>query len=198
MRIIGIAGLAGSGKDTVAKFIKNELYIEGHYVKILSLADPIKRGCSELFGIDIENFTNRDKKAATNDYWGMTHRKMLQLIGTDCVRDTFDENVWIKRLMKDAYELEFCPDIPEYRELIVIVPDIRFDNEADWIRGNNLNSLLYVNRPDLEQIQENTHKSEAGFQLVEGDHVLMNDKHLVHLYELTKELLPKLIKGDTL
>jgi len=48
MRIIGITGQAGSGKDEIAgRFVKNHDYVQ------LSLADPMKRFGLNVFGFDV-------------------------------------------------------------------------------------------------------------------------------------------------
>ena len=41
-----------------------------------------------------------------------------------------------------------------------IIPDVRFQNEADWIRKQG-GYLIYIDR-DVEDIKENAHVSEKG------------------------------------
>ena len=47
--IIGLSGLAGSGKDTAAKFI-----VEKYNLNKIALADPMKRFCKEIYGFSEE------------------------------------------------------------------------------------------------------------------------------------------------
>jgi hypothetical protein len=49
MSLIGIAGLAGSGKDTVA-----DILVRDHGFAKVALADPIKRAVKELFAFTVE------------------------------------------------------------------------------------------------------------------------------------------------
>lgn len=48
--IIGLSGKKASGKSTVANYLT-----QTHRYKELSFADPLKRGCKEIFGLtDLE------------------------------------------------------------------------------------------------------------------------------------------------
>jgi dephospho-CoA kinase len=49
MRIVGLSGHAGSGKDTVARFLR-----EDHGARCIALADLLKVFCKEIFGFSEE------------------------------------------------------------------------------------------------------------------------------------------------
>lgn len=58
MKVIGIAGKAGAGKDTAAALIKRELENKGNRVTIITFAEPI-RNIAKAIGLDP---FDRDKK----------------------------------------------------------------------------------------------------------------------------------------
>ncbi len=62
MMIIGISGLAGSGKDTVANFLRSDF----NYLSI-SLADPLKRMCRDAFDFSEEQLWGPSEKRNAPD-----------------------------------------------------------------------------------------------------------------------------------
>ncbi len=60
MSIIGLSGLAGSGKDTAGKFIVNK-----YSFTQVALADPMKRFCMEVYGFD------------ENQLWGESEQRNM-------------------------------------------------------------------------------------------------------------------------
>lgn len=176
--LIGVSGKAGAGKDTVSGFIC-DWFCENEpttHVETIHLADPLKKTASVLFGVNIVNFYDRNLKEKRDTYWGMTYREMLQRLGTESVRDVFGEDFWI-----DRFRLEIENRNPKPK--VVIVPDIRFDNEAKFIR-NHGGVILAVVRPDLVEIEHNDHASERGIEVGPRDIVLMNTYGLDELRDI--------------
>ena len=129
--IIGICGLIGSGKGTVA-----DILVETHNFKKLSFADKLKDGVATIFGWDramLEGDTDESRqwRELKDDFWSnetkmeVTPRLVLQLFGTDCMRNGFDDGIWVSTIKKKLLE---NPTI-DY-----VVPDVRFANEVDMIR----------------------------------------------------------------
>jgi hypothetical protein len=58
--LIALSGRAGSGKDTVAGYIKENLF--PYPVNILALADPIREGAKTMFSFTQEEITDRSLK----------------------------------------------------------------------------------------------------------------------------------------
>lgn len=114
MRLIGIAGKARSGKDTAAKYLLNKLGADWYSA---SFADPMKEMLN-VIGVDTgDNF----KDLPVNQY-GVSTRHMLQTLGTEWGRNLIDSDFWVDVFANmNAYQ---C----------VVVPDVRFENEADLIR----------------------------------------------------------------
>jgi len=127
--IIGICGLIGSGKGTVA-----DVLVDQGFTKV-SFADKLKDGVSTIFGWDramLEGDTDESRqwREQRDDFWSaetemeVTPRLVLQLFGTDCLRNGFHDGVWVSLLKKHMLD---NPD--NY-----VIPDVRFRNEQNMIR----------------------------------------------------------------
>jgi hypothetical protein len=128
--IIGICGLIGSGKGTVADILTKE-----HGFKKISFADSLKDGVSTIFNWDrkmLEGDTkeSRDWREKQDDFWSnetgkeITPRLVLQLFGTECMRQGFFDGIWVS-LVKQ--KILANPDKNW------VVPDVRFPNEVSTI-----------------------------------------------------------------
>jgi len=127
--IIGICGLIGSGKGTVADVLVAQGY------KKVSFADKLKDGVAAIFGWDrtmLEGDTDdsRSWREEEDVFWTeetgrtITPRIVLQEFGTECMREGFHNGVWVSLLKKHVI------DNPGY----YVVPDVRFRNEQNMIR----------------------------------------------------------------
>lgn len=160
-RFIGIKGLAGHGKDTVANMIAD--YLSPTIVSKISFADPLKEILSIVSGIPKDKIDQ--SKTETVPEFGMTVRTMLQKIGTDAMRNQLDDEVWIKIAERRI------KDIPRHK--IIIFPDVRFENEMKFIKRNK-GIILNVYRP--HRIFDDSvyqHISEMGN--FEADYTVVND-----------------------
>jgi len=77
-------------------------------------------------------------------FYTVSPRQMLQWVGTECVRDVVGDNFWVEQAPTSA----------------VVIPDVRFENEADFCRLNGV--MVHVSRPNQEVIAESGHISESG------------------------------------
>lgn len=158
MRLIGIAGKARSGKDTAAKYLLNKL---GDDWSSASFADPMK---AMLNAIDID-CSDAAKDLPKNQY-GVSTRHMLQTLGTEWGRDGIGSNFWIDVFANmNAYQ---C----------VIVPDVRFENEAELIREHGV-LICIEGRGGIE----GGHISERKLQYDDRDIYIDNRGSLSELYE---------------
>ena len=130
--IIGICGLIGSGKGTVADFL-----VEQRGFTKISFADKLKDGVASVFGWDREMLEgNTDESRAWREkvdpYWStelgkpVTPRLVLQLFGTDCMRNGFYDGIWVSLVKQQLLS---------HPETDFVIPDVRFENEADMIRS---------------------------------------------------------------
>lgn len=121
MKVIGVSGKAGHGKDFIATIIRKLAEEEfGVRTCVWSLAHTLKaRALGEARG----EFTFED--IWYNKPPGI--RKLLQELGTEKGRMVFGEDFWLLqaeafiRLLSDAAGIG-----------LVVVPDIRFPNEVDF------------------------------------------------------------------
>ncbi|QOD13511.1 hypothetical protein IEE84_04320 [Psychrobacter sp. 28M-43] len=157
MRLIGIAGEARSGKDTAAKYLLNKLGGDWYSA---SFADPMKEMLN-VIGVDTgDNF----KDLPVNQY-GVSTRHMLQTLGTEWGRNLIDSDFWVDVFANmNAHQ---C----------VIVPDVRFENEADLIR--EFGFLIHIEgRGGIE----GSHISERKLQYDDRDIYVDNRGSLSELY----------------
>ena len=120
VRLIGLVGKAGSGKDTLA----DEIAADG-WEKV-AFADSLKRMCIDYLGLSYEDAYTQEGKMRMNPHWGMTNRTILQKVGTDAMRNGFDKDVWVKIL-----QIRIRKMLDEGRK--VVITDCRFDNEAQMV-----------------------------------------------------------------
>lgn len=95
--LIGIVGVAGSGKSTVARMLNKEL--GGHY-QIKHFADPIKDTLSLYFGVTREQIEDRKFKENNIPGWEITPRDFMEGLG-ESMRETFGHDFWVRLIMSD-------------------------------------------------------------------------------------------------
>lgn len=136
--IIGLSGHIKSGKSTAATIIKR--FVADFEEKYF--AYKLKYIAAYLTGDDIINFETQEGKETYLPKWGMTRRKILQNLGTESLRNNFDNDVWIKALFADYKEDPTCGcPLPNW-----IISDTRFKNEAIAIKELG-GKILRINRP---------------------------------------------------
>jgi hypothetical protein len=166
--LVGIHGPLNGGKDTVANIIQS-MFPEDY--RRYAFAEPLKKAGEVLFGFTRHQMEDRVLKEAPDPFWGFTPRKAIQLLGTEYGRDSLREDVWIKRA-----ELELLKNNNDGYK--TIITDVRFENEAAWIRSVPNSILIYLKVPGLERDEKYNHASEAGIELIDTDFVIINDKSL--------------------
>ena len=127
-KLIGISGKIGSGKSTLAEYLSeiiwNDLCIDS---MVVSIGDAVKEECAAVFGFPVKYaYTQAGKNTFISvpaQGKHMTIRKILQWWGTDIMRTLVDEDYWIKVLDQ------------RLGDGVVIIDDIRFPNEADYIKS---------------------------------------------------------------
>ena len=146
IRLIGLIGKAGSGKDTFAK----ELGWES-----VAYADALKQFCIDYLGCTHDDIYTQEGKMRDNPEWGMTNREILQRVGTEAMRCGFHKDVWVKILKRRVQKL-----LDEGKK--VVVTDCRFENECQMVE--DLGGILIEITRDGEQgnltASEKQHPSE--------------------------------------
>jgi hypothetical protein len=168
--VIGIHGLARSGKDTVANFI---IAARGGY--IYSFADPIRAMLVPL-GVNMRDPYWQDHKEDVIPAIGKSPRQLMQTLGTEWGRELINADLWL--ILAKAKLLSFGHGM--------VIADVRFENEADWVRAQN-GRILHVTRPN--NIAVAAHASENGIGVHDEDLVLANDGTLEELQDKVKVLI---------
>ena len=146
VRLIGITGLAGTGKDTLAEYIMSRFG-----AKRLALADPIKAILNSIFGFPHEAWNDRKWKESVLPLIGHSPRVLAQTLGTDWGR-ALNENIWVSKVL-GRWRESMCE--------FTVIPDVRFDNEAvEILRSGGM--VIRVERAAAEPVA--MHQSEQGVQ----------------------------------
>lgn len=157
--VIGIAGRAGSGKSTVATMTGRA---------VLQLADPLYAALATMLGVPEGMLRHQGYKATTIPGLDRTPRQLLQTLGTEWGRSCVGQDVWIRMLERRIAHFK-AAGVSE-----VVVSDVRFNNEARWIREQG-GQVWHVYRPGLES---DGHASEAGVERHDDDVVIENSGNL--------------------
>lgn len=213
MMIIGLVGFIGSGKDTVAQeFIKTGCIRD-------SFAAPLKDVCSAIFGwprelLEGDTIESREFRETPDMFWtrktgidNFTPRLALQLIGTDVMRNHFNQDIWLNSL---EYRIRRASHAG-----CVVISDARFRNELElirnmggniiWVRRGELplwydvatsaNSGNAVSRKIMQTRYKDIHESEWNWAGYPVDYMLDNNSTLSNLYERIEEIQHKIFKG---
>lgn len=176
MRLIGIAGKARSGKDTAAAYL-----VEKHGLVKYSFADPLKSGIRAMFGLT-EEHVNGDLKETVIPWLGTSPRRLMQTLGTEWGREIVRPDLWVLLAQRQWDHLKLATD--DTFHCGMIVPDIRFEEEAEFIRRNG-GQVIHLMRDELELVE--AHKSEAGIRFQRGDWLIENNGTIEELHQALED-----------
>lgn len=173
--IFGLTGRAGAGKDTVARFLAE------YGVIPCKLATPLYDMVSAMTGLPVDHLMDRCVKEQPIPGIGKSPRQLLQSIGTDWGRKFVGDDVWIRSLDARTRAIR-CQGYS------IVITDVRFDNEAQWVRQQG-GAVWEVVRPhhDTGCVGEAVHHaSESGIDPLLVDRVIANDGNLDDLSEAVR------------
>jgi hypothetical protein len=189
--LIGLVGLIGSGKDTVA-----ERLVMLHGFRKDSFAKSLKDSVSSIFGWDrhlVEGATKESRiwREQPDPYWSkkfnkpITPRYIMQYWGTEIMRGHFHDNIWI-----DSFSAR-------YDGGDVVISDTRFINEIDTIRQLK-GKIILVRRgtiPSREEMQKKgVHQSEWDWIGQTFDYEIDNTGSLQDLNERVDSMIIDLLQ----
>lgn len=184
LKLIGLHGQAGCGKDTVAEFL-----CETQQFRQISLAQPIRNGISTMFGLPMEYLTDRKLKDEPIDLLcGHTPRHVMQTLGTEWGRNHICLDVWLKIAQR---EIDYQASLAAANNLFlngIVVSDIRFEGEAKWLRDQG-GTIWHIRRPSNPHALNTSHESEKPIVPLDGEPFLINDGNIAQLYGRAVELL---------
>ena len=195
--LIGINGVAGSGKDTFSKYLS-----EVSSLKTYALGGPPKKAVCELFGWDERAYdgTLKEEKIFTRvcsraDVATVIHKtmscyqvsledieKFYEIFDSYCIFDTLGFMQW-EISPREAYQLfgtEFGREV--FSDTIwtslaptdnCIITDVRIENEAEFIKDNDgvIIQIIGSKRPT----KNSDHLSERGIDKSFIDKIIKND-----------------------
>ena len=193
--IIGICGLIGSGKDTIADYL-----IKRHNFQKLSFADKLKDSVATMFDWDrnlLDGKTDQSRKwrEEVDEYWSnetgeeITPRYVLQLFGTECMRDGFYDGIWVSLTKKK---------ILDHPEINFVIPDVRFPNEAKmiyeingqvWRVKRGQDPAWFSEYQTLGVEPKEVHPSEWAWANTKFTNILENNKTITDLRNQVQDLL---------
>lgn len=174
--LIGLTGVAHSGKSTIADILTDFYGFKQYY-----FASGVKQA--------LYNMNPLIRRTVSSGYYGQTiHlplqeivddlgwdeakkipmvRELLQRMGTEAGRDIHGKNVWVDRTFKQMFKE--CTWEWKHKDGIntkhavsdIVIPDLRFTNEAERIKHHG-GVIIRVDR-GLEAV--NGHSSENGLDL---------------------------------
>jgi hypothetical protein len=176
MRIIGLTGKAGVGKDTVADYL-----VANHGFRKFSLAGPLKE-MLKVIGVDCDN---RETKETPHPVFGVSPRRMAQTLGTEWMRNCVAADGWLRiaeQNIATVRALNSYEDVPSVTG--IVFSDVRFENEAEFIRKQG--TVIHVMR-DVAAVA--AHASEAGVPLLDCDRCLLNDKTIEVTFRRLEDIM---------
>ncbi len=162
--IIGLSGKKHCGKDTAANII---CQLVPSCIKY-AFAAELKNEVARATGFSVR-YIDEHKES---------FRLILQGWGTDFRRKIFGEYYWIKKMEEAIVTLS-----SRYQN--IIIPDVRFKNELDWIKGKGGMVFRIERFVDFSD----THVSETELDGAQFDGVLLN-------HGTEQNLEDKLVKLD--
>lgn len=197
--IVGVCGLIGSGKDTIADYLVNV-----HGFRRDSFASSLKDAISAVFGWDrdmIEGRTrsSREWREQIDPWWSerlgqpITPRLMLQIWGTEVCRNGFHDDIWIASLENKLRQSQDD----------VVISDCRFPNEVEAIHRAGGCVIRVVRGADpewfdaaVEHFRSGTalpvdmpHASEWAWAGTNFDQTINNNASMDDLYQQITDLL---------
>ena len=124
--MIGISGLARSGKDTLAENLAHIIRYEWDIdVEIFSFAEEIKNQADDLLKkyYNISAFSENTKEKE--------YIRPLLVAHGECMKAFYGENIWAETVLKKIKSRK--------AKIFPIISDVRFDFEAKFLQENGTN-----------------------------------------------------------
>lgn len=175
-KIIGLGFRKRVGKDEIASHL-----VKAHGFKRIGWADALKKGVHAFHGWE-ESQVEGDQKEVVDPFWGYSPRTAYQQMGTDLVRKHWDDQFWVKGVMRKVEKW-----LEEGHN--VVIPDCRFQEEVDAIAS--IGWIWHVTRPGLPAPNpQEEHESETALRyFAQWSATIVNDGTIKELQDKVDNLL---------
>jgi hypothetical protein len=208
--IVGVTGLIGSGKDTIANYLTTF-----HGFKKESFANSLKDAVAHVFGWDREMLegttkSSREWREQVDPWWAerldmpnLTPRWILQYWGTEVCRKGFHDDIWIAalehKLLKSTdnvviSDCRFANEVKAIKNAGGITIRVMRGPEPEWYdaaiqynKGPNGNSLWALSKAKLEKLK--IHASEYSSIGLTYDYYLENNGSIDDLYKQVESII---------
>jgi len=212
MILLGLAGAAGSGKDSVADYLVQRY----GFIKF-SFSDALYREVAEAFGLPDESllrdretkeketpqlamcncgdyefselvrgmFAPEDHTEDHTEFTPMSPRWILQVWGTE-YRRAQDPNYWVDQAEQWVEAMYSFPQYPEHRPQLFVNTSVRFPNEHAWIKELEGN-VWHLRREAATRVA--AHVSETPLPVLDGEREIFNNYTLDYLHKGVDQLL---------
>ncbi len=172
MHLYGLAGLAGSGKDYLAK----ASFVPQGFVP-LGLANSMKVEGVAMIGLPVDEVFGPLKSDKT--------RHWLQQRGTELGRDKYGDDIWCQHL--ELWMMYFLTHgVHKF-----VITDVRFPNEVAWVRACGGKVIRLTGRGGLVEGAAQ-HRSETSVSDGDAwDLVIQNDPELGQQAVVIADLVAK-------
>jgi hypothetical protein len=198
-------------EEVIEDYSNNEWWLEEQSGwEIKKWAGKLKYIASIITGIPVDKFEDQEfKKTNLGPEWNitkqyesgapwivesgesyeepMTVRDLLQILGTEAMREGLHTNVWVNALMADYIPGPFYPDVPAEDHAKLpnwIITDTRFPNEADAIKSKG-GMVIKVDRLRVGPV--NGHPSEDALKDYNFDYIIHNNGSISDLVSNIKK-----------
>jgi PAS domain-containing protein len=187
--LIGLVGLIGSGKDTVAARL-----VKQHNFHRDSFAKSLKDATANIFGwnrelLEGQTKESRDWREQPDDFWSkqfgkkITPRWILQHFGTEVCRGNMLDSIWVDSL------------VARYQGKDTVISDTRFVNEIKTIKEQK-GKIILIKRGDIPSREEmqasGAHQSEWDWIGCKFDYVIDNNGTVTDLHQKVDDVIRQL------
>jgi hypothetical protein len=171
-QIICLTGPKGCGKSTVARHLDEE-----YNFARMAFAEPIKRGCQEMFGLSYDQVYSEKLKESVDRFWNATPRQILQTVGTELMRDALPKllpgmkDVWVRQMVRRIHRSP--------KTARIVIEDLRFPDEYKAMKELGARVFRIVGRGETGD----THASENALADIPADVTLDNSGDIAKLLE---------------
>lgn len=177
--VIGLHGKKGSGKSAVvAPALRESFFLRSNFMQMednnyvsaqMAFATPLKQICHIIFGGEAKRyFGSQADKEQEFSYWKRqlgpnygSGREIQKTIGTEIFRDHVCADIWVKVAERRLAEFLKMEDVKKTQKVLVVFDDVRFKEEATWIRGIGGSVIEVIYSKNKEEV-DTAHRSEAG------------------------------------